>query len=82
MQLSRSTLAVTVALAAAAPAAFGQQPTPPPNPYPPLAVGAVAPDFALSASTRFGVLKNPVHLSDFKGKTVVLAFYYRARTKG
>ncbi len=27
-------------------------------------------------------LKTPVHLSDFKGKTVVLAFFYKARTKG
>ena len=70
------------ALSAAASAARAQQPTAPPNPYPPLAVGAVAPDFALSGSTRFGVLKNPIHLSEFKGKTVILAFYYRARTRG
>jgi len=28
------------------------------------------------------VLKAPLHLSDFKGKTVVLAFFYKARTKG
>jgi len=28
------------------------------------------------------VLKGPIHLSDFKGKTVVLAFFYKARTKG
>ena len=47
-----------------------------------LAVGAVAPDFALPGATRFGVLKNPIHLSDFKGKTVVLAFFFKARTRG
>jgi hypothetical protein len=47
-----------------------------------LAVGADAPDFALPGATRYGVLKAPVHLSDFKGKTVVLAFFYKARTKG
>lgn len=47
-----------------------------------LAVGAVAPDFALPGATRYGVLRNPIHLSDFKGKTVVLAFFYKARTKG
>jgi thioredoxin-dependent peroxiredoxin len=48
----------------------------------PLAVGAVAPDFTLPGATRFGTLKTPIHLSDFKGKTVVLAFFYKARTKG
>jgi thioredoxin-dependent peroxiredoxin len=63
-----------------------QQPTaaPPPAPAPPpaLEVGAVAPDFALPGATRFGTLKNPVRLSDFKGKTVVLAFFFKARTRG
>jgi peroxiredoxin Q/BCP len=49
---------------------------------PPLEVGAVAPDFALPGATRYGVLAEPVRLSDFKGKTVVLAFFFRARTKG
>jgi cytochrome oxidase Cu insertion factor (SCO1/SenC/PrrC family) len=49
---------------------------------PPLEIGAVAPDFALPGATRYGVLTTPVHLSDFKGKTVVLAFFYHARTKG
>jgi hypothetical protein len=44
--------------------------------------GTVAPDFALPGATRFGLLKNPIHLSDFKGKTVVLAFFYKARTRG
>jgi len=58
-----------------------QQPTPPPA-APPLEVGAVAPDFALPGATRYGVLNNPIRLSDFKGKTVVLAFFYRARTRG
>ncbi|MGH7547538.1 MAG: hypothetical protein ACREMM_05115 [Gemmatimonadales bacterium] len=48
----------------------------------PLQVGVNAPDFALPGATRYGVLKNPVRLSDFKGKTVVLAFFYKARTKG
>jgi hypothetical protein len=58
-----------------------QQPTPPPA-APPLEVGAVAPDFALPGATRYGVLDHPIRLSDFKGKTVVLAFFYRARTRG
>jgi peroxiredoxin len=45
-------------------------------------VGAVAPDFALPGATRYGVLTDPIRLSDFKGKTVVLAFFFRARTRG
>ena len=48
----------------------------------PLEVGAVAPDFALRGATRYGVLANPTRLSDFKGKTVVLAFFFKARTSG
>jgi hypothetical protein len=69
-------------------AALVQQPTaapaPPPAPPspPPLEVGAVAPDFAMPGATRYGTLKPPVRLSDYKGKTVVLAFFYKARTKG
>jgi hypothetical protein len=70
-------------------AALLQQPTvappppPPPPPGPPaIEVGAVAPDFAIPGATRYGTLKNPVRLSDFKGKTVVLAFFFKARTKG
>ena len=49
---------------------------------PPLEVGAVAPDFSLPGATRYGVLAEPVRLSDYKGKTVVLAFFFKARTKG
>jgi cytochrome oxidase Cu insertion factor (SCO1/SenC/PrrC family) len=48
----------------------------------PLEIGAVAPDFTMKGATRYGVLANPVRLSDFKGKTVVLAFFYKARTSG
>ena len=48
----------------------------------PLEVGAKAPDFSMKGATRYGVLKDPVRLSDFKGKTVVLAFFYKARTSG
>jgi hypothetical protein len=48
----------------------------------PLAVGTVAPDFAVTGATRYGVLARPVHLTDFKGKTVVITFFFKARTKG
>lgn len=45
-------------------------------------VGQTAPDFSASGATRYGVLKDPVSLADFRGKTVVLAFFFKARTKG
>ncbi|HJU88720.1 MAG TPA: peroxiredoxin family protein [Gemmatimonadaceae bacterium] len=45
-------------------------------------VGEVAPDFALPGATRYGPLREPARLSDYQGKTVVLAFFPRARTKG
>ena len=48
----------------------------------PIAVGAIAPDFALPGATRFGTLDSPVRLNDFRGQTVVIAFFYRARSKG
>lgn len=48
----------------------------------PLAIGAVAPDFSLPGATRYGVMEGPIRLSDFKGKTVVLAFFFKARTGG
>ena len=45
-------------------------------------VNDVAPDFTLNGATRYGLLKTPVRLSDYRGRTVVLAFFYQARTKG
>lgn len=45
-------------------------------------VGEMAPDFALPGATRYGELKAPVRLSDFRGQTVVLAFFPGARTPG
>jgi len=71
------------ALLAAAPLAAQQPAAPasPPDPSP-LAVGTVAPDFTLNGATRYGVLRAPIPLSDFKGRTVVLAFFYKARTRG
>jgi hypothetical protein len=66
-----------LALALAAPAA-AQTPEAPP----PLEIGAEAPDFALPGATRYGTLQEQVRLSDYRGKTVVLAFFFRARTRG
>jgi AhpC/TSA family len=72
--------AFLAAACAMAPCARAQAPTPDAASGP--AVGAAAPDFTLPAATRYGLLKGPVHLSDYKGQTVVLAFFYQARTKG
>jgi cytochrome oxidase Cu insertion factor (SCO1/SenC/PrrC family) len=47
----------------------------------PLAVGTEAPDFTLPSATKAGVGKL-VSLHDYKGKPIVLAFFYRARTAG
>jgi len=47
-----------------------------------LAVGEQAPDFALPGATRYGLLQEPVRLSDYRGETVVLAFFFRVRTPG
>ncbi len=45
-------------------------------------VGAMAPDFELTGATRHGVLQDNVRLSDYRGETVVLAFFFRVRTRG
>ena len=79
MRLASSVLAL---VAGATTIAAAQNPPAAPAGPPALEVGAVAPDFALPGATRFGVLKQPLRLSDFKGKAVVLAFYFRARTRG
>lgn len=55
-----------------------QQPAAPAVPE----VGAMAPEFAVVGATRYGVLRDSVRLSDYRGKTVVLAFFFKARTKG
>ncbi len=61
--------------------ASAQQQQPATQPAGP-AVGEVAPDFTVAGATRYGVLRDSVRLTDFRGQTVVLAFFPRARTKG
>jgi hypothetical protein len=76
--LAAATLLVPgIALSQVAPAAAG----PAPGANGPQ-VGSVAPDFTLPGATRYGRLQNPVKLSDYRGQTVVLAFFFQARTKG
>ncbi len=75
-------LALLAGLGFAVPLA-AQQPAPPavpPLPQP-LAVGTVAPDFTLLAANHEGLTK-PFRLSDHRGHTVVIAFFFRARTSG
>lgn len=74
-------LSIAVILASV-PAVLPAQQSPRDTATPPLEIGAVAPDFTMKGATRYGVLAIPVHLSDFKGKTVVLAFFFKARTSG
>src|SRR2546430_16934667 len=80
--MSRPSLALLVPLAAALVASPTPAPAQEAKPPEPLQVGVAAPDFTLPGATRYGGLRAPIHLSDFKGKTVVLAFFYKARTKG
>ena len=47
-----------------------------------LAVGEMAPDIEVAGATRHGVLADRVNLSDYRGETVVLAFFFRVRTRG
>ncbi len=47
-----------------------------------LAQGSAAPEVSFQGATRWGPLANPVQLSDFRGKTVVVAFFPAARTRG
>ena len=79
MRLSRDLLLATAAVTGLGAIAVAQEAAKDPEP---LAVGTVAPDLSLQGATRYGVLAQPVHLSDFRGKTVVLAFFFKARTKG
>jgi len=73
---------ITVILAAAAGLALAVPPSAAAQQSKPLAVGQVAPDFSIPGATRYGVLRDPIRLSDFRGKTVVLAFFIQARTPG
>ena len=78
--ISLRIVAGLLTVCAAASTAQAQQPAAPALPFPDS--GAMAPDFAVMGATRYGVLRDSIHLSDYRGKTVVLAFFFKARTKG
>ena len=61
---------VAAAQAPAAPAEVGPK------------VGDMAPNFSLPGATMAGLTTTPVSLSQYKGQTVVIAFFPKARTSG
>ena len=75
------TFVAAIALLSSARIAAAQQTPAAPAPTGP-DVGQQAPDFTISGATRFGILRDSIRLSDFRGQTVVLAFFPKARTKG
>jgi hypothetical protein len=76
-RVQRFGIATTAMLVLAAPGALAaQQPESGPK------VGDMAPDFALGGATRYGILRDQVKLSTYRGNTVVLAFFFKARTRG
>ena len=75
--MHRTVLLVAFLLMAGAVGAQNPEPDPP-GPK----VGEVAPDFTVPAATRYGLLAELFRLSDQRGKTVVLAFFTQARTRG
>ena len=82
---SRSLIVILILIAivsgtsrVAAQTAGAQQPAAPAGPR----VGDMAPDFSLGGATRYGILRDPVTLSSYRGHTVVLAFFFKARTRG
>ena len=66
-------------LATGAPAPASAQDAPLPQLLP---VGQMAPDIEVAGATRYGILQERVRLSALRGETVVLAFFFRARTRG
>jgi peroxiredoxin Q/BCP len=45
-------------------------------------IGDMAPDFELGGATRYGILRDQIKLENYRGNTVVLAFFFKARTRG
>lgn len=48
----------------------------------PLPVGTEAPEFALTGATADGVLPETIGPTDFRNQTLVIAFFFRARSSG
>ena len=81
-RLTRLALAGAMAAATAARLAAQQPGAPAAAPSNMPNVGDVAPDFTARGATRFGLLRDPVRLADYRGQTVVLWLFIKARTRG
>jgi hypothetical protein len=79
-RLALAALATAAAATSIAAQQPGNAPAAPPANMP--NVGDMAPDFSARGATRFGVLRDPVRLSDYRGQTVVLWLFIKARTRG
>jgi peroxiredoxin Q/BCP len=79
--MSKNLLAIALLTAIASVASAQDAPRAPAPPTGP-DTGVVAPDFTAPGADRNGTLSAPIKLSDFKGKTVILAFFPAARTQG
>jgi peroxiredoxin Q/BCP len=77
----RSGLAAALLAVVLAASGSAQQPAAPQPEVGPK-VGEMAPDFEFTGVTRYGMLSKKHKLSDFRGSTVVLAFFPKARTRG
>jgi peroxiredoxin Q/BCP len=83
MTSSRAAVLLAAAILGLPTAVAGaQQPATPAAPEVGPKIGEMAPDFEFTGITRYGKLANPQKLSDFRGQTVVLAFFPKARTRG
>lgn len=83
MRVSRPSAFAALALVMAS-AAIAQQPQPqqPDSAAPTPAIGNMAPDFSFRPISRAGSAPAPKKLSDYRGQTVVLWFFIKARTRG
>jgi peroxiredoxin Q/BCP len=78
--LHRNATLLAAAFVTSVTSAHAQAPTAQPEVGP--KVGEVAPDFSLPGATMAGVTKAPVSLAKYRGQTVVIAFFPKARTSG
>ncbi|HSA56168.1 MAG TPA: hypothetical protein VLE53_10705 [Gemmatimonadaceae bacterium] len=79
---ARVSLLAAVVMALTAGPGRAQQAAAPAQPEVGPKVGEMAPDFEFTGITRYGMLSKKHKLSDFRGSTVVLAFFPKARTRG
>lgn len=77
--MNKQALAGLVAMTAALAAPSGLEAQDPPAF---LQVGEMAPDITVTGATRYGVLAEDITLGSLRGKTVVIAFFFKARTGG